>query len=144
MRKIYSYVLFFQAKGRRGRPPKASSEKASSVKVKLEPKERAERRRLAKIARANRPKKPTNKLKFTIKEENKKFYCTFAECEQSEVAFANKESIELHFNETHVKDNNKIIPCYICEEKFALTFQRNNHMEAAHERGFGCAKCDKK
>ena len=31
-----------------------------------------------------------------------------------------------------------------CEEKFALTSERNKHMDAAHEKTIPCNHCDKK
>ena len=59
-----------------------------------------------------------------------------ARAAEREKAEARRREFEQHFLDDHATDEHKFIPCLIgnCGEMFALTSQRNVHMDENHER----------
>ena len=83
-----------------------------------------------------------------IKTEDKKFICKFPDCKAAiaMIMFPNRAEFEQHFLDNHLTAEDRVLPCLVdgCEEKFALTSERNKHMDAVHEKTIPCNHCDKK
>ena len=83
-----------------------------------------------------------------IKTEDKKFICKFPDCKAAiqMIMFPNRAEFEEHFLENHLTAEDRVLPCLVdgCEEKFALTSERNKHMDAFHEKTIPCNHCDKR
>ncbi len=79
---------------------------------------------------------------FTETEEGK-FLCKFENCLQGDDAFASKEDLNVHWADEHVPEEEKYIPCVLCEKKFATPAAKKAHLKTAHVKPFKCDHCDR-
>lgn len=123
---------------RRGRPRKTKPAAGDSCSGNNKPTSGAICKRGIKGNEENdpksRPKVKKARLKYKMVEN--KFACQYSDCTKSEIRYNNRSEFEQHFLDDHATDEHKFIPCLIgnCGEMFALTSQRNVHMDENHER----------
>ena len=74
------------------------------------------------------------RLKYRMVENT--FACQYSDCTKLDVRYKRRSEFEQHFLDYHATDEHKFIPCLVrnCGEMFALTSQRNSHMDEKHER----------
>jgi hypothetical protein len=113
-------------KRKRGRPPKSEEAKTKLGNEENIPGGGDEEVKPAKVKKA--------RLKYQL--DDKRFICKYPDCTKSDVAFKNRTEFEQHFLNDHAKEEHRIIDCLVdgCEEMFALTSERNAHMDEKHER----------
>jgi len=96
----------------------------------------------------NEPKSSSKvkKARLKYKKIDNKFSCKYSDCTKSDVRFKSRSEFEQHFLNDHATEDHKFISCLLedCQEMFALTSQRNSHMNDNHERLFSCELCDRK
>ena len=75
-------------------------------------------------------------LKFHIESVHLgiRYQCNFQDCSHSSVL---KTSLRIHRAREH---SEKVIPCLICEDKFAIEYLLKNHIASKHQ-GLYCTKC---
>lgn len=132
---------FGEGPGRRGRPRKrkvvtAADDSDPEYEGKLI--EGAKAKRGLQGNEENEPKS-TNKVKkarLKYKMVDNKFACQYSNCTKLDVRYKNRSEFEQHFLEDHATDEHRFIPCLVgnCGQFFALTSQRNSHMDENHER----------
>ena len=83
-------------------------------------------------------------MKVEFKRIEDDWYCAFEGCAMGNQIFACKENLEDHWAEFHVAEEDKIIPCQLCDVKFATLGAKKVHMNRDHEKTFACEKCPKK
>ena len=127
--------------GRRGRPRKrkvVTAAEDSDAEYEGKPFEGAMGKRLLQGNEENEPKSTAKvkKARLKYKMEENKFACQYSDCTKLDVRYKNRSEFEQHFLDDHATDEHKFIPCLVgnCGEMFALTSQRNSHMEENHER----------
>lgn len=82
-----------------------------------------------------------NKVDVQFKEELDRFYCLFDSCSNGEVGFESRLAVENHWANEHVPDEEKIIPCYLCQQKFATANAKREHMSRDHTKSYQCEVC---
>ncbi len=72
-----------------------------------------------------------------------KFLCKFDNCLQGDDAFATKDELDIHWADEHIPEEEKYIPCVLCEKKFATPAAKKAHLKSAHVKPFKCNQCDR-
>ena len=124
---------------RRGRPRKRKfATEDSDPEYEGIPIEEAKGNRGLQGNEENEPKSTTKgkKARLKYKKVENKFACQYSDCTKLDVRYKNRSEFEQHFLDDHATDEHKFIPCLVgnCGEMFALTSQRNSHMDENHER----------
>ena len=77
-------------------------------------------------------------------EETGKFHCAFPGCPKADIGFNTKQGCDNHWANAHVEKKNKIIPCVLCDRRFATSEAKKAHMARDHQKKFECGYCEKK
>ncbi len=72
-----------------------------------------------------------------------KFLCRFADCVQGDDPFGTKEELDVHWADEHVAEEEKFIPCVLCERRFATPAAKKNHLKTSHVKPYKCDQCDR-
>jgi hypothetical protein len=72
------------------------------------------------------------------------YRCEVPDCEEGEEVFPTKSLFSLHWEEVHVPDDKKHLPCSVCNKSFATVGGRRTHIRKVHERSHRCEKCGRR
>ena len=81
--------------------------------------------------------------KFKESEEGK-FYCAYSGCPRADNGFSSKQTLEIHWANAHIERKNKIIPCVLCDRRFATSEAKKEHMARDHTKKHRCNFCEAK
>ena len=81
------------------------------------------------------------KVHAKVREEDGKFFCEFNLCPRKDHPFNTKGGVENHWANAHVEKKNKIIPCFLCDRRFATSEAKKEHMARDHTKNYKCAHC---
>ena len=82
-------------------------------------------------------------IKAEFTETDGSFFCSYPECIQGDDGFATKEELDIHWADDHIPDEEKFIPCVLCDKKFATPAAKKAHLKMKHVKPFKCPKCDR-
>ncbi len=69
---------------------------------------------------------------FPMKEENGRCYCLSGDCVKKNTSFSYLYGLREHYYDKHATDEEKTIPCNVCELKFGTKSLRNKHHKLLH------------
>ena len=81
------------------------------------------------------------KVDAKVREAEGKFFCEFSLCPKKEHPFNTKSAVEYHWANAHVERKNKIIPCFLCDRRFATSEAKKEHMARDHTKNYKCTHC---
>lgn len=84
------------------------------------------------------------KLEVKCREEEGKFFCSFDLCPKKEQAYGSKLALENHWANAHVEKKDKIIPCFMCDRRFATSAAKKEHLARDHTKSHKCDHCEEK
>ena len=73
-----------------------------------------------------------------------RIFCAFPSCPRADTHFVSKQACENHWANAHIERKNKIIPCVLCDRRFATSEAKKEHMARDHTKKYGCTLCEKK
>jgi hypothetical protein len=79
-------------------------------------------------------------LKPNYEEKDSKFFCRFDGCDQRDDGFETRLQLDIHWADDHVPEEEKYIPCVLCDKRFATPYAKKAHMRRDHVKPFKCPK----
>ncbi len=90
------------------------------------------KKHMLKVHSASQKESTTPKDYYPMKEENGRFYCLSGDCEKKNTSFQYSYGLREHYFDKHATEEEKLIPCNVCELKFGTKSLRNRHHKNLH------------
>ncbi len=87
------------------------------------------------------PRRHVLNPEFVASGEGGGLCCSHPDCEEGERVFSSRAEGEIHWEEAHVSEEEKLIPCTVCKLRFVTRAARTAHLRKQHERTHKCEAC---